>query len=187
MQRQKKTSRALVPEDALRNPGQWALISQREAAGLWRRQPVVVVSGNPGNETARWYDATTQSTSGEPGSAGAARYFRYTGALPIIFDARRFGAPPFESIEKEGEPADEEVFRRRGPAEDTGHWIEIELVDKKGRPVPSARYHIELPDSSIAEDKLDSQGKARIDGIDPGSCKITFLDFDGREWRPLLG
>jgi hypothetical protein len=63
-------------------------------------------------------------------------------------------------------------------------WIAIELVDDKGKPIPKERYRIELPDGSKVEDKLDANGYARIDNIDPGECQISFPDIDGREWKP---
>ncbi len=30
---------------------------------------------------------------------------------------------------------------------------------------------------------LDSNGRARIDGIDPGVCEVSFPDIDANEWR----
>ena len=63
-------------------------------------------------------------------------------------------------------------------------FVAIELHDQKGRPMRGERYQIKLPDGTVKEGKLDDDGKARIDGIDPGSCKITFPDIDGREWKP---
>lgn len=62
-------------------------------------------------------------------------------------------------------------------------WIEIELVDNRGKPVPNEQYRLELPDGAIQEGYLDAQGLARVDGIDPGNCKISFPDIDAREWR----
>jgi len=29
---------------------------------------------------------------------------------------------------------------------------------------------------------LDGKGRARFTGIDPGTCQITFPDFDAKEW-----
>jgi type VI secretion system secreted protein VgrG len=63
-------------------------------------------------------------------------------------------------------------------------WIEIELVDKDGNPVPGEKYSIKLPDGSVAEGTLDSNGKARVDGVDPGNCEVTFPNLDKTVWEP---
>jgi hypothetical protein len=65
------------------------------------------------------------------------------------------------------------------------HWIEIALVDENGDPVPGQSYEIKLPDGSIQSGNLDSRGLARIDGIDPGTCKVAFTDLDQGAWRAL--
>ena len=52
-------------------------------------------------------------------------------------------------------------------------WVEIELVDMAGKPVPHARYRIELPDGQFQEGTL-----ARADEIEPGTCWISFPDYD---------
>jgi hypothetical protein len=57
-------------------------------------------------------------------------------------------------------------------------WVEIELVDTAGKPVPDVRYRLELPDGEFQEGTLDQNGRARADDIDPGTCWITFPDHD---------
>ena len=65
------------------------------------------------------------------------------------------------------------------------HWIEIKLVDTDGNPVPGEKYKITLPDgSTVAEGTLDGKGFARVDGIDPGTCKVTFPNLDQSTWKP---
>ena len=64
-------------------------------------------------------------------------------------------------------------------------WIEIELVDKRGKPVPGEAYRVTLPDGTAAEGTLDGKGFARVDGIDPGSCKITFPELEKQAWKRL--
>ncbi len=64
-------------------------------------------------------------------------------------------------------------------------WIEIQLVDKKNKPVPGAPYRVTLPDgATVAEGTLDEKGLARVDGIDPGTCKITFPNLEKQAWKP---
>jgi hypothetical protein len=63
-------------------------------------------------------------------------------------------------------------------------WIEIVLVDEKGHPVPGVHYSIHVPGSqSPHEGTLDEQGLARVDGIDPGTCKVTFPELDKDFWE----
>jgi hypothetical protein len=62
-------------------------------------------------------------------------------------------------------------------------WIEIELVDEEDNPVSGAHYKITLPDESVCEGSLDDKGFARVDGIEPGTCKITFPDLDKDAWE----
>jgi type VI secretion system secreted protein VgrG len=62
--------------------------------------------------------------------------------------------------------------------QDKKHWIEINLVDEAGQPVPGERYKIKLPDGTVDEGTLDDKGHARVAGIDPGSCQITFPGRD---------
>src|SRR5262245_36502975 len=62
-------------------------------------------------------------------------------------------------------------------------WIEIELVDEEDQPVPGEKYKITLPDETVAEGTLDDKGFARVDGIEPGSCKITFPELDKDAWE----
>jgi type VI secretion system secreted protein VgrG len=63
-------------------------------------------------------------------------------------------------------------------------WIEIELRDEAGKPVPGEPYEIVLPDGeTVASGTLDENGFARVDGIDPGACKVTFPDQDKKTWH----
>jgi type VI secretion system secreted protein VgrG len=72
-----------------------------------------------------------------------------------------------------------------GEDEKKKSWIEIELVDDKGKPVPGEKYRVTLPDgSTLAEGTLDEKGLARVDGIDPGNCQVTFPNLDKNTWKP---
>ncbi len=54
------------------------------------------------------------------------------------------------------------------------HWVGIVLKDRLGNPIPGQAYHVVLPNGEIVEGTLDDQGKAKIEHIDPGECKVTF-------------
>jgi hypothetical protein len=63
-------------------------------------------------------------------------------------------------------------------------WIEIVLVDVEDMPVPGEPYRITLPDATVAEGTLDNKGFARVEGFDPGQCKVTFPKRDQTVWHP---
>jgi len=63
------------------------------------------------------------------------------------------------------------------------HWIAIELVDELGKHVPYEDYRITLPDGTVIEDSLDRRGRAKITGIDPGTCKVSFPNRDAECWK----
>ncbi len=74
------------------------------------------------------------------------------------------------------DPTSEENKQKKG-------WIEIELVDETGKPVAGEKYRITLPDGvTLAEGTLDEKGKARVEGFDPGNCKVTFPEIDDELW-----
>jgi type VI secretion system secreted protein VgrG len=63
------------------------------------------------------------------------------------------------------------------------HWIAIELVDELGKHVPYEDYRITLPDGTVIEDSLDKKGRAKITGIAPGNCQVTFPNLDKDVWK----
>jgi type VI secretion system secreted protein VgrG len=62
-------------------------------------------------------------------------------------------------------------------------WIEIEMVDEQDQPVAGMRYRITLPDDTVTEGTTDEKGVGRVEGIDPGTCKITFPTLDKDAWE----
>ena len=69
------------------------------------------------------------------------------------------------------------------PTEKPKHWIEIVLKDEDGHPIPGELYRIVFPDGTADERTLDEKGYARYDGIDPGTCKVTFPNLDKKIWH----
>jgi hypothetical protein len=62
-------------------------------------------------------------------------------------------------------------------------WIEIELLTEDRKPVPYEKYRIKVPEGFVAEGALDANGRARIDGIDPGICEVSFPEIDALDVR----
>ncbi len=87
------------------------------------------------------------------------------------------------------EPLDlDESAAPDGPAEPRiekeKSWIEIELVDEAGQPVPNERYEITMPDgTTIATGSLDENGLARVAVSEPGTCQINFPALDAAAWE----
>jgi hypothetical protein len=64
-------------------------------------------------------------------------------------------------------------------------WIGIHLVDDDDppNPIPYKKYRVTLPDHSEREGMLDENGFARLNGVDPGKCEVTFPDLDASDWK----
>lgn len=68
--------------------------------------------------------------------------------------------------------------------EEKASWIEIELKDEEGVPVPSGSYEITSPDGeTVDEGSLDSSGQAHISVPESGSGEINFPDLDAEAWE----
>jgi hypothetical protein len=86
----------------------------------------------------------------------------------------KFGALPVNP-HKPPQTEEEKAQRR--------DWIEIVLVDDKGRPSAGEPYLLALPNGTTVESgTLDEKGFARVEGIEPGTCKITFPNLDKKTW-----
>jgi hypothetical protein len=50
--------------------------------------------------------------------------------------------------------------------------------------VPGEPYRVTLPDgTTVADGTLDEKGYARVENIDPGTCKVTFPNRDKSAWK----
>jgi hypothetical protein len=56
-------------------------------------------------------------------------------------------------------------------------WVEIQLLDEEGIPMAREQYRLKLPNGSFEDGFLDKNGRARVDGIDPGTCQVSFPDL----------
>lgn len=53
-------------------------------------------------------------------------------------------------------------------------YFEMELKDEDGKPVGGAKYRAVLPDGTIKEGTLDSNGYAKLKKVPPGRVEVTF-------------
>jgi hypothetical protein len=72
---------------------------------------------------------------------------------------------------------------RPEPKESLRGWIEIQLEDRDGKPIPRARYEVRLPNRELRQGYLDPQGFARLDGLPEGNCEVCFPDYDRSSWN----
>jgi type VI secretion system secreted protein VgrG len=111
--------------------------------------------------------AAGEADVADPGKAAAAR------AQEAAESKASHGATAAEPFS----PTEEDIEEKS--------WIEIEMVDEEDNPVPGERYEITVPDGSVASGTLDEKGFARVEGIDPGTCQITFPERDKEAWRKI--
>jgi hypothetical protein len=62
-------------------------------------------------------------------------------------------------------------------------FVEIELVDGDGAPVPHERFRVEFADGDIRVGRLDDQGRARVPGARQGTCWVSFPRLDADAWE----
>jgi len=111
-------------------------------------------------------------------SCGEAFFASVRATAPAAGSSTSAATTPLE----DEEAAQEERQSTMQPAEE--HWIEIELVDDAGVPVADELYLVELPDGSKLTGRTDSAGRARVEGVDPGTAKVSFPDLDKAAYTP---
>ncbi len=72
---------------------------------------------------------------------------------------------------------------KNAPPQKDKTWIEIELLDANKKPVAGEPYEVELPNKKVATGTTGADGVARIEGVDPGTCKIRFPRLDKDSWK----
>lgn len=63
------------------------------------------------------------------------------------------------------------------------HWIEIELVGEDGSPIRNEEYLIVTSDLQKHIGMTDGKGRARLERIPAGECKVSFPRLDQDAWR----
>jgi len=94
----------------------------------------------------------------------------------LVTKSGKFGALKFKTAKK---PGDEEEAKLKSS------WIEIELIGEDDSPVIGESYRVILADGTAVEGTLDEKGLARIEGIEPGTCKVTFPRLDSDAWEKI--
>jgi uncharacterized Zn-binding protein involved in type VI secretion len=60
---------------------------------------------------------------------------------------------------------------------ETASWIEVQMNDRGGFGVANTKFVLETPDGKVIHGVTDANGLGRVEGIPPGSHKISFPDL----------
>jgi hypothetical protein len=63
-----------------------------------------------------------------------------------------------------------------------GDFLMLELLDTEGVPFAGARYRVLDSADKVHEGALDGSGRAMLEGLEPGTCKVSFPDFPNESW-----
>jgi type VI secretion system secreted protein VgrG len=64
-------------------------------------------------------------------------------------------------------------------------WVEIELVDEHGQPIPGELYEITYPDGKTRRGQLDAKGQAHVGLKEPMNVQVTFPHLDAEAWERI--
>ena len=62
-------------------------------------------------------------------------------------------------------------------------WLAFDLADDDGTPMRGEPFTVTLPNGQQLIGALDSKGAVRIEGIDAGTCKVSFPERDKDGWK----
>ncbi len=71
----------------------------------------------------------------------------------------------------------------RKPPSEQKTWVAFRMVDEAGKPVVGEKFRLKLPDGTLREGLTNMNGEVRVDGIDPGTCQLSFPDIDPDQWE----
>lgn len=126
----------------------------------------------------------SEPIEGKLDAKGRARHEKIVpGNYRVIFPRREeawWKPPPKEKIEVE--VPKEEIVQAALPVV---NWIDMELVDEYGYPVPGEPYRIEsLEGAVVFAGELDELGQARYSGLEGDECYVVFPWRDAAYWEP---
>jgi uncharacterized Zn-binding protein involved in type VI secretion len=78
-----------------------------------------------------------------------------------------------------GKKAKAEVTTKESDVEE-GHYLDVKVVDKAGKPITGLHYTVKTPDGAVSEAPLT--GKIRKSGIKEGDCEIALRGITKAEW-----
>jgi len=113
--------------------------------------------------------AAVEAMNEKPGEVSKAEL---KGVAPVSVKTEKVSPPVFKPPEASAAAEETKLT-----------WIEIALVDLNGDPITGAAYEIKMGDGSVASGTLDENGEARADGVEEGSCEVTFPEYSPNSWE----
>ena len=123
--------------------------------------------GAAGSGTAGTVNAPEETIDADAATPGAD--VTYT-AAPVEDEALEVEQGEFTPVEYETE-------------EKITSWVEIELVDEAGQPVPYELYELTYPDGKKRRGQLDLRGQAHIGLPEPITIDVSFPHLDADAWE----
>jgi len=151
----------VVPFARFRSAGlsDFRVVPPDEARGVIQR--LAERSARTAQERASWAEiADNLSSTSRPGG------------LVLMYERQGGG----RELERPDAPAEtpSQVLQQIAPTD----WIEVKVLYDDGTPYDGT-CSIVLPDGRKIDGTPDADGTLRFDGIDPGSCQVSFPDLDG--------
>ena len=147
--------------DSIGNP--FRVVGAAPAADLVRRMAARFA---PGGHAVVW-EVLADRLAARPGQPGV-----------LLLRREPLATPAVQSDEPAATPSQ---LRAAQVAEQD--WIEIQVQLDDGTPY-TGRCVLALPGGRQIDATPDDQGVIRVDGIDPGTCKLSFADLDASAQPP---
>lgn len=144
------------------------------AGGVWITGPMVFINSGSGPPVSPPTCAATMPEPPiEPWNADTVKHgtdTTYSGGETLTPAEAPADIPGYDFPD---EPVD--------PPEETT-WIDIQLNDEEGNPVPGEKYRVTDSAGKVHEGSLDAKGYARVI-VPPGDNEVTFPDLDESAWE----
>lgn len=109
-----------------------------------------------------------------------------------LLAAIRRGSLVLEEAEAQRAPLIPALARGRAAAEEDApapevrelDWIEIEIVDAEGNPMPHVLVELTLPNEQTKRQMTNENGWLRVESIPSGNCSVRLPHWDRASWRP---
>lgn len=100
----------------------------------------------------------------------------------LLFERDPLSSPPPRSAAAPEEPVGASARPATlGPHESgvpVKAWVEVQLLNDAGEPISGEEYCIKDPDGAEHKGKTNAKGIARVTGVSPGNCEVTFPNVD---------